>query len=212
MPVIVKDLRFRYRIGPWILDGIDLRIARGESVAITGPSGSGKTTLIQLIGGLLAPTSGSVVRGDGKTSNGSTLDTSWVFQASNAFGRRTVRDNVAAGLFTKGIQGDRAERIVGEMLAHLGLQGLEDRRAASLSGGELQRVGIARALVGGASLILADEPTGQLDYDTTSLVADALVSARTPDSILVVATHDDGIATRCDRSVAIRNSRAIEVT
>ncbi len=211
MSITATDLHFRYHRGSWILRTVDLRIHSGEAVAVTGPSGSGKTTLIQLFGGLLKPTIGAV---SGETSTSrrlGSLDVTWIFQSSNAFGRRTVLDNIVSGLFTSGIIGERARSMAREMAARLGLDDKERQLANSLSGGELQRVGIARALIGRRSLILADEPTGQLDYDTTMLVADAMLTVRAQDSILVVATHDEEIAARCDRRIAIRNGQTFEI-
>ncbi len=210
MPVVASEVMFRYGMGPWILDNACFRIERGESVAVMGPSGSGKTTLIQIVGGLLSPRSGWVRCSEDEPPE-PTLRTSWIFQASNAFGRRSVRDNVRLGLFDRRIRGHTGLERVDELVDRVGLSRMADRKAGSLSGGELQRIGIARALVGGASLVLADEPTGQLDHATTMTIAETLVEARTPGSILLVATHDSEVADMCDRRFVIQDGNLSEV-
>lgn len=206
--VRLSGIVHRYGRQPPVLDGVDLALPLGSSTAIVGPSGSGKTTLLSIVGGTLTPTSGEV-HIDG--ADGSAPDVSWVFQRTNALGHRTVLDNVVLGLISQGIRREDGERLARRALSQVGLEGLETRRAMSLSGGELQRVCIARAVVGTPKLIIADEPTGQLDASTSHAVGVVLIHARPADSALLVATHDSRLAALCDRVLTLRDGRLIDI-
>lgn len=187
-----------------------MSISPGETVALVGPSGSGKTTLLSIIGLLSAPTSGTVLingvaapRGDRHRSVLRRQHFSWVFQTTNALGARTVIDNVAMGALALGMPRDAAVRVAMAALSATGLTGLANRPARTLSGGELQRACIARALSTNPSVLLADEPTGQLDRRTSKMVLDALWAARAPGTAMVLATHDDSVSDRCDRRLRL---------
>lgn len=183
-----------------------MSISAGETIALVGPSGSGKTTLLSIIGLLSAPTSGTVLingvpapRGDRHRSALRRLHFSWVFQTTNALGTRTVIDNVALGALALGMPRDAAVHGGMAALSATGLTDLAHRPARTLSGGELQRACIARALSTNPPVLLADEPTGQLDRLTSKTVLDALWAARPPGTAMVLATHDDSVSDRCDR-------------
>ena len=190
-----------------VLDQVSFALSDGESVAVTGPSGSGKSTLLSIVGLLLQPTAG-VVKFDGrqvtpKQRRSRILDgsISWVFQTTNCIGSRSVFDNVALALRASGVR-PQAE-LIESALAAVGLRGFENRMARTLSGGELQRVCIARAAVTRPRLLFADEPTGQLDRSTSEAVLEALHQARSSGASMLIATHDQMVVESCDRSLGI---------
>lgn len=211
MPLALKGVSHRYGNQPPVLVDIDFEVAADETVAIVGPSGSGKTTLLSILGGLLRPTEGEVLL-DGLQVGRRYLapgSISWIFQTINLLGRRTALDNVIIGLYSVGLATGEARTPAAEMLAAVGLGGKEHQLAMTLSGGQAQRVGIARALASHPRYVLADEPTGQLDHATSELVADVLFSARPTGTAIVAATHDRRIAARCDRRYSIVDGRLL---
>jgi len=193
-----------------VLRGITLDVEPGDSVAIFGPSGSGKTTLLSIIGGLLRPSSGEVWV-DGVELHGEpNRSASWVFQGINLLPHRTALDNVRLGLLAQGhYGGDLDDRAVA-MLNRVGLSQMAHERAMRLSGGEAQRVGIARALVGQPRLVIADEPTGQLDQATSAAIDSLLITERDAGTMLIVATHDTALATLCKRRYRLVDGRLIQ--
>ncbi len=193
-----------------VLVNVSVTIEDGETVALMGPSGSGKSTLLSIIGGLLKPTAGLVEVDDSPLPKDPPPDLiGWVFQTVNALGRRTTLDNVAAPLLAQGQTRKEAEPTVRALLETVGLVDKALARAASLSGGELQRVCIARSLATTPRFVLADEPTGQLDHRTSERVLDALWAARPPHTSMVIATHDLAVAARCDRTVQLVDGKAV---
>jgi len=213
----LHSISHRYGGGPIVLDDINLAIAPGESVALTGPSGSGKTTLLSIMGLLTVPKGGTVFLDDGTIpTRGPVRDRlradayAWVFQTVNVLGHRTARDNAALGLLARGVPRAEASRRAEDALEAVGLAGHVAARVVDLSGGELQRVCIARAVASAPRFVLADEPTGQLDHATSENALDALWSARHPDTSLVIATHDPSVARRCDRVVSLVDGYAVE--
>ncbi|NOY55365.1 MAG: ABC transporter ATP-binding protein [Actinobacteria bacterium] len=212
MSLAVRDVTHTYRTsaGP-VLRDVSLELGDGETAAIMGPSGSGKTTLLSILGLLMPPTSGDVLL-DGESIPGGRVrrglrsrDFAWVSQTTNVLARRSVRDNAALALLGQGAQRTPAYVEAEKSLVMVGLSGLSHRTVQTLSGGELQRVCIARALCGRPRFILADEPSGQLDSATTSRVLDALLAAREQGSALIVATHDPEVAERMDRVIELRD-------
>jgi putative ABC transport system ATP-binding protein len=204
------------------LDGVNVEIAAGESIGLLGPSGSGKTTLLHVLGGLVAPSEGRVEwRGDQLLS----LDRAardgvapkpiaYVFQGSNLLAHLDVRENIAFALITaerRAGESSRPDRngsgTPGSPEDFLALVGLESKAAAvpaDLSGGEQQRVAVARALAQRPELLLCDEPTGHLDSDTGRRVLDLIEAAReTFGFAMVVATHDPAVAARADRKAEL---------
>lgn len=211
MPLTVTSVTHRYhpRLDP-VLTEVDLEIADGVAVALMGPSGSGKSTLLGIVGGLLPPTAGAVqVDGDPiptRPAERSRLF-SWVFQTVNALGRRSALDNVTLPLLAQGHERPEAETAARKVMEDVGLGHRMQAQTASLSGGELQRVCIARALVTRPRYLLADEPTGQLDHRTSIQVLDALWAARTGSTTMIIATHDHEVAERCDQIIHLLDGR-----
>jgi putative ABC transport system ATP-binding protein len=198
------------------LRGASLEVDRGEIVAIEGPSGSGKTTLLCILGCLLTPTSGRVII-DGHTVDPRRPEElrdlrrrsiGFVFQQFNLFGSLTAEENVVYGLNLKGWTGSEARREADRVLEAVGLGERKDFRPRDLSGGQRQRIAVARALAGPASVILADEPTGNLDSESGDRVLGLFRSlAQSEGRALVIVTHDPRVRTIADRVVTIRDGR-----
>ena len=202
------------------LDGVDLVVRDGESVAVMGPSGSGKSTLLHALAGIISPDEGTVTlrtRGgvrelgglsDAARSGVRLREYGFVFQQGMLIPELTAIENVALALMLNGTGRREAEQQASGWLTSLGLAGMEDRRIGQLSGGQAQRVSIARAQVTGASVIFADEPTGALDSTTSAEVMDALLGSTVGQGrTLVVVTHNDDVAARCSRIVSMRDGR-----
>lgn len=212
LPTIeLRDVSHQFVPGAPVLTGINLNVsANGQSIAILAPSGSGKTTLLALVGGLVTPSSGEVRRlGMAHLSSHST-GCAWIFQTTNALGRRSALDNVAIVAMAAGHDLHESLEAARHCLARVGLQSVCDRPARHLSGGELQRVAIARALISDLPFVLADEPTGQLDAGTTAMVVEALFeTVRAGDRSMLLVTHDEQIASRCGVIMRLHNGRLV---
>lgn len=189
---------------------LDISLVLGESVAIVGPSGVGKSTVLGIIGGLLQPHTGSVrvEAKDGMTRSADRV--SWVLQTVNVLNDRSVLDNVAVASLADGLCRADAEQVARSSLHSVGLESRSEEPVRRLSGGELQRVVIARALASSRPFILADEPTGQLDMETTQSVVDSLLGASASRGLLVV-THDPNVASRCDRVCTLEAGQLLDV-
>ncbi len=208
----------RYRIGAELtitaLDGVSLRVDAGSAVALSGPSGSGKSTLLHLIGALDRPDEGKVRVGGVELDRLKARELAahrrrvgFVFQRFNLLPALTVLDNVTVPVLPFRTEFDKQRR-GRELLAAVGLEGRERQMPAKLSGGEQQRVAIARALISHPPIVLADEPTGNLDTQNGAAIIDLLLGLRERDGItVVVATHDIAVASRCDRVVRIIDGR-----
>jgi putative ABC transport system ATP-binding protein len=197
------------------LDGVDLAVAAGSFVAIVGPSGSGKSTLLHLLSGLDRPTRGEVeVAGrridelsDDALSDLRRDEVGFVFQFFNLLPALSAWENVALpGTFGGRRLGSLRPRAV-ELLGRVGMADRAEHRPAELSGGEMQRVAIARALLASPSLVVADEPTGNLDTASGEQVLDLLSSLVDTGATLVMVTHSDQAAARADRVVHLRDGR-----
>jgi ABC-type lipoprotein export system ATPase subunit len=197
--------------GTIVLKDATCRIARGEFVAVVGPSGSGKTTLLSILGLLDRPTSGSyrpagseiAALGDREIDQVRGRLLGFVFQNAYVVPAQRTIDNVTLGLRVRGVPRREREQRAMDVLARVGLSEARDKRAGMLSGGEKQRVAVARALVTAPEVILADEPTGALDSTATVTLIDLLREINTAGTTVVVVTHDPLVAEAADRVMRI---------
>ena len=200
--------------------GVSLTIQSGELVAVIGPSGSGKTTLLNLAAGLDRPTGGSVrlagqpleKLSDRRLAGLRAYRLGVVFQQFHLLDRVSARDNVATGLLYRGIPARQRKRAAEETLERVGLSHRAGHEARKLSGGEQQRVAIARALVGRPALVLADEPTGNLDTATGAEIIALLREINDSGTALMVITHDPDVASAMRRRVEMRDGQVVADT
>jgi putative ABC transport system ATP-binding protein len=218
----IRNLKKTYRVGEvdvHALRGVNLSVAAGEFVAIVGPSGSGKSTLFNILGGLTPPTSGGVTM-DGRDLSSMTdaertdlrkSKVGFVFQKYNLLPTLTAADNIAIARDIAGKNGATADSSFDHILEMLGIKSRLSHKPRALSGGEQQRVAIARALVNQPALLLADEPTGNLDTENSAAVLGLLrdLNVRLGQTILMI-THDPEAAAYAHRIVRMRDGRVVE--
>jgi putative ABC transport system ATP-binding protein len=216
----IRDLRKTYLVGKVpvpALRGVDLSVQRGEFLSIVGPSGSGKSTLFHIIGGLTPPTSGQVRVGEedlaAMTDAGRTRmrrrTVGFVFQKFNLLPNLTARDNIAVARFISGVD-NKPDADFDEILRLLGIAQRLDHKPNALSGGEQQRIAIARAVVNHPAILLADEPTGNLDTENSKAVLEILrdLNQRTDQTILMI-THNPEAAAYGHRTISMRDGRVV---
>jgi putative ABC transport system ATP-binding protein len=218
----LKNLRKEYHLGVEnvkALDGVSFEIHRGEFLSITGPSGSGKSTLMHIIGALDNPTDGTYVL-DGQEISGKPLSSlvdvrrhsiGFVFQTFNLLPRMSALDNVALPLVYQGKGQKERRRRAQEALARVHLDHRTGHRPNELSGGERQRVAIARALVADPKLILADEPTGNLDSKTSEEILKLFLELNREDATIVLVTHEPELAQVAKRSVRLLDGKVEKI-
>lgn len=214
----IEGIKKYYRLGTQVvkaLDGVDISIKKNEYVAIMGPSGSGKSTLMNILGCLDTPTVGTYIlnRTDVSKMDDSSLadvrnrEIGFIFQSFNLLPRYTSLDNVSLPLIYAGVPKSERERRAFEALKSVGLEERVDHRPSELSGGQRQRVAIARALINRPSIILADEPTGNLDTKTSIDIMQLFEQLHVMGNTIIVVTHEEDIALFAHRIIRLRDGR-----
>ena len=212
----IGDLKKFYQLGGTqvkALNGVSLTICRNEYVAIMGPSGSGKSTLMNILGCLDTPSGGTYVlngtdvsrMGDGQLAQVRNNEIGFVFQSFNLLPRYTSLENVALPLIYSGVPRLERERRAREALASVGLEERMEHKPAELSGGQRQRVAVARALINNPSIILADEPTGNLDTKTSIDIMRLFEEIYRKGNTVILVTHEEDIALHARRIIRLRD-------
>jgi len=217
----LHDLTKTYDMGASLvkaLDGVDLDIAKGDYVAIMGPSGSGKSTLMNLIGCLDTPTSGSYILNgrevgamdDNALAEIRNKEIGFVFQTFNLLSRTNALQNVELPLIYAGLPRHERHKRAAEALAAVGLGDRMDHKPNEMSGGQRQRVAVARALVNNPSILLADEPTGNLDSKTGDEIMELFDTLSKKGNTIILVTHEEYIANRAWRIVKLRDGKIVD--
>lgn len=221
--ISVSHVRKVYRMGDEkvvALDDVSLDIYKGEIVCFLGTSGSGKSTFLNMVAGLEKPTKGEIFIGKIPIHKLNEEDVTlfrqknigFIFQAYHLLGMLTALENVSLPLIFRGVDKKHRNKMAKDALQAVGLVGYDKRKPTQMSGGQQQRVGIARALVGSPKIIFADEPTGNLDTNTTKEVMNLMVSQiRRENMTLIIVTHDKSIASYADRIVTIQDGNILKV-
>ncbi|GAB3966479.1 ABC transporter ATP-binding protein [Actinoallomurus acanthiterrae] len=218
-----RGLRKEYGTGAGLVravDHVDLDVAPGETVAIVGSSGCGKSTLLHLLGGLERPTGGEVRLGDRRIDRMSETELArlrrhaigFVFQAFQLVDELTAQENVELPALLAGVGPREARRRAAALLERVGLTDRASHLPAALSGGQRQRVAVARALIGRPLIVLADEPTGNLDSEATTEVLRLFAALRAEGQTLLLVTHESRVAATADRVVTMRDGALVGQT
>jgi putative ABC transport system ATP-binding protein len=200
------------------LRDVDLEIRRGQFVTLSGPSGSGKTTLLNVVGGLDQPSAGQITLEGQRVDRLSPAELAdlrlehvgFVFQAYNLIPVLTARENVEFVMELQGVSAERRHQLSREILEEVGLTGMEDRRPAELSGGQQQRVAVARAIVSHPTIVLADEPTANLDSHTARELVELMRALNEKhQTTFVISTHDPMVMEMAPRRIGLRDGRVV---
>lgn len=199
------------------LDNISIKIDDGEYIAVMGRSGSGKSTLLNIIGGMEKVTSGQYFCNEKEISSLTIKELdlfrknniSFIFQNYFLINSYTVSENIEVPLIAKGIPAKKRKNIVDEMMKKIGISDIAKKYPNHISGGQMQRCAIARALASDNSIILADEPTGALDAKTGQEIMELLNNIKTKGKTIILVTHDENIASYADRIVRIENGKIV---
>ena len=215
----IDGVSFRYGSRPEVISNMTATFCEGSTTAVTGPSGCGKSTLLYLLGLLLRPSAGRIslgpdvvsLRSDTRRSKTRAESLGFVFQDAAMDPTRSVLDNVLEPTNYHPRHSRRGKKVYAlELLDRFGVSLPPERRPGEISGGQAQRVGLCRALINSPAVILADEPTGNLDQDTAGLVFEALASAAHDDgSVVVIVTHSMGLAKNCDTQLLFRTDTGV---
>lgn len=219
--ISLTDIVKRYKMGEdefKALDGVDLTIERNEYVALIGPSGSGKSTLMNLLGCLDTPSEGKYILNgrDTSTMNDNELakvrnqEIGFIFQSFHLLPRMSVLQNVMQPLVYRGIASAERAKMATQALDKVGLSHRMGHRPNQLSGGQRQRVAVARALVGNPSILLADEPTGNLDSKTSAEIMNLFDELHQQGQTVIVVTHEPDIAAHCHRTVRVSDGKIVQ--
>ncbi len=220
MPNLQLDgVSFHYRGGPRVISSMTATFYEGSTTAVTGPSGCGKSTLLYLLGLMLRPSQGSILlgsdivslRSDALRSKIRAESFGFVFQDTALDPTRSILDNVLEPTEYNPFQSRRQNKTYAlELLDRFDVSLPPERRPGEISGGQAQRVGLCRALINGPAVILADEPTGNLDSESARMVFDALISAAQDDgSVVVIVTHSIDLASRCDMRLSLQSYSSV---
>jgi putative ABC transport system ATP-binding protein len=219
--ISLTDIVKRYKMGEdefKALDGVDLSIQRNEYVALIGPSGSGKSTLMNLLGCLDTPSEGKYILNgrDTSTMNDNELakvrnqEIGFIFQSFHLLPRMSVLQNVMQPLVYRGIASSERAKMATQALDKVGLSHRMGHRPNQLSGGQRQRVAVARALVGTPSILLADEPTGNLDSKTSTEIMALFDELHQQGQTVIVVTHEPDIAAHCHRTIRVSDGKIVQ--
>lgn len=217
----LKDIQKNYRIGESefpVLKGIDLQIEEGEFIALMGPSGSGKSTLLNIIGCLDRPSSGSFrllgqdisLTSDDELARLRREELGFIFQTFNLIGRISVQKNVEVPMMLSGVTRQKRRERALELLLKFGIAHRSNFSPMNISGGERQRVAVARALANDPKIIIADEPTGNLDLKNSNEVMKILSQLNQEGRTIIMVTHDPEITGDCSRVIRLRDGRIME--
>jgi putative ABC transport system ATP-binding protein len=217
----LKDVQKNYRIGEsnfLVLKGIDLKVEEGEFIALMGPSGSGKSTLLNIIGCLDRPTSGRFLllgqeislTSDDELARIRREELGFIFQTFNLIGRISVQKNVEVPMMLSGFGREMRKERAQKLLASVGIAHRSNFSPQNISGGERQRVAIARALANDPKIIIADEPTGNLDLKNSDEVMSILRNLNKDGRTIIMVTHNPEITENCSRIIRLRDGRILE--
>ena len=204
MRIVLSGIGHRFDDGPWLFRDLNVQLRSGHIYSLSGPSGAGKSTLLALLAQWLKPTEGTMIIPH-------PLTIGWVFQNPHGTPHRSARDHVALPYLAKGQSPQEADRSADNMLDNFGLLSLAHRSFRELSGGEAQRLMLARGLASGPDLFLIDEPTAQLDRETAAVVNASISAIAATETIVVVATHDPGTRDACTDHLQLEGPSPVEV-